>query len=239
LKEVIIGDVRLIHGNSIDILPTLGECADLIVTDPPYKLSSGGAAPPGSIAEWHLAEDYNNDGSLVTCDIDWPDFMPLLYGAMRGDSHCYTMCNNRHVQGMLNAAEAAGLRFHNLCVWDKGACTPNRWYMKGCEFTGFFFKGKAKHINDCGAQQLVYCPNENYGGHPTVKSVQLMKFYIENSSKDGETVLDPFCGVGSTLMAAAMSGRKAIGIELEKKWFDLAVRRVSDFYDKPRQISMF
>lgn len=211
----------------------------MVFTDPPYKLTSGGAAPAGSIAEWQLAEDYSNDGSLVKCDIDWSDFMPLLYKSMRGDSHCYTMCNNRHVANMLNAAKSADLRFHNLCVWDKGDCTPNRWYMKNCEFLGFFFKGKAKWINNMSSQQLIYCPQENYDKHPTTKPTALCEFYIRNSSQDGQTVLDPFMGVASTGIAALRAGRKFIGIELEEKWFNASVKRVQNFYNNPQQIQMF
>lgn len=238
MKKVIIGDATLIHGDCLVEIPKLGECADLIVCDPPYKLSSGGAAPSGSIAEWHLAEDYNNDGSLVECNVDWPDFMTMFYNAMIGDSHCYAMANNRHVRGMLNAAELAKFRFHNLLTWDKGVCTPNRWYMKNCEFVGFFYKGKAKWINDMSSNQLIYCPQENYMKHPCSKPTALMEYLILNSSKEGETVLDPFMGVASTGIAALKSGRKFIGCEISDKWFAASVKRIEDFYNRPQQIQM-
>lgn len=236
MNKVIIGDAVLYHGDSIKILPELGECADMVFTDPPYLLTSGGN---GDYVDWQISHDYDNTGAVVTCDIDWKDFMPLLFKSMRGDSHCYTMCNNRHVKEMIIQAEECGLRQHNLCVWDKGSCTPNRWYMKNIEFIGMFFKGKAKFINNCSSQQLIYCPQENYGGHPTTKPTALCEFYIRNSSNEGQTVLDPFMGVGSTGLAALKSGRKFIGIELEKKWFDKSVKRLEDFYNKPQQISMF
>lgn len=239
MNKIVIGDATLYHGDTMEILPTLGEIADLIVCDPPYKLTSGGAAPHGSIAEWQLAEDYNNDGSLVECNVDWPDFMPLFYNSMRGDSHCYAMANNRHVQGMLNAAEKAEFRFHNLLTWDKGDCTPNRFYMKNTEFIGFFYKGKAKWINNMSSQQLIFCPQENYMKHPTSKPTLLMEYLIRNSSQEKETVLDPFMGVCSTGLAALRSGRKFIGIEISDKWFAASVRRIEDYYNKPQQIAMF
>lgn len=234
-KEVIIGDARLIHGDSMEVMPRLGECADMVFTDPPYKLTSGGN---GEYVEWQIAHDYENTGDVVTCNIDWPDFMPLLFKAMRGNSHCYTMCNNRHVEDMLKAARESGLRFHNLLTWDKGSCTPNRFYMKNSEFVGFFFKGKAKYINDCSSQQLIYCPQENYGNHPTTKPTALCEYYVRNSSNEGQTVVDPFMGVGSTAIACLKAGRKFIGVEIEEKWFDLAVKRVRDFQSMPRQLSM-
>lgn len=236
IRKEVIGDATLYCGDTMEILPTLGECADMVLTDPPYLLTSGGN---GEYADWQLAHDYKNDGKVVECDIDWPDFMPLIFNAMRGDSHCYTMANNRHVQAMLVEAEKAGLRFHNLLPWDKQSCTPNRWYMKNCEFTGFFFKGKAKFINNCSSQQNISCPQENYGGHPTTKPSLLMEFYIRNSSEEGQVVLDPFMGVCSTGIAAVRSGRKFIGIELEQKWFDISCKRIEDYYNKPQQLGMF
>jgi len=232
-REEIIGDCRLILGNAIEILPELGECADIVLTDPPYLLTSGGN---GEYADWQLARDYDNSGKIVDCEIDWPDFMPLLFKAMRGDSHCYTMCNNRHVQAMLNSAEKAGFRFHNLLAWDKMSCTPNRWYMKNMEFVGMFYKGKAKFINNCSNQQLMACPQENYGEHPTTKPTALMAYYIKNSSAHGETVLDPFMGVASTGVAAVRTGRKFIGVELDQKYFDASCRRIEAAHN---QIDLF
>jgi DNA modification methylase len=226
-RKETIGDATLYLANSIELLPSLGECADLVVTDPPYKLESGGNTT-GEMKGKFAVGTYDNSGSIVACDIDWPDFMPLLFDALRGDAHAYVMANNRHVQAMLNAADDSGFRFHNLLVWDKGNATPNRWFMKNCEFTGFFFKGKAKYVNDCGAKQLLYVPQEPYGNHPTPKPVMLMRHYIEQSSKPGQVVLDPFMGVGSTGVAALRSGRKFIGVELDESFFDLACRRIEN-----------
>jgi len=221
-----IGEATLYLGDALKILPTLGECADLVVTDPPYLLESGGNTT-GEMQGKFAKDRYDNTGGIVACDIDWPDFMPMLYGSMRGDAHAYVMCNNRHVQYMLAEAEVSGFRFHNLLVWDKGNATPNRWFMKNCEFTGLFFKGKAKYVNDCGAKQLLYVPQEPYGDHPTPKPVMLMRHYIEQSTTPGQTVIDPFMGVGATGVAAVKTGRKFIGIELDEKHFDKACERIS------------
>lgn len=228
--DITIGNCRLILGDMREVLPNLGECADLVCTDPPYTLTSGGCPPStGQRMSGKFNNDkYNNDGNIVECNIDWSEFMPLLYKALRGDSHAYVMSNNRHVGNMLNSAAAAGFRFHNLLVWDKGTATPNRWYMKNCEYTGFFYKGAAKYINDCGARQLLYVPQEPYGEHPTPKPVKLMRHYIEQSTTAGETVLDPFMGSGAAAAACVLSGRRFVGIEYEQRWFDVACARVTE-----------
>jgi site-specific DNA-methyltransferase (adenine-specific) len=132
---------------------------------------------------------------------------------------------------MLVAAEKAGFDFHNMLVWDKGTATPNRWYMKNCEFTGFFYKKPARAIADCGAKQLISCPQVDVTDHPTEKPVPLMRHYIEQSSARGDIVLDPFMGSGSTGVAAVQSGRRFIGIEKDERFFNMAVRRILDAVD--------
>ena len=91
-----------------------------------------------------------------------------------------------------------------------------------------FFKGKAKFINDCGCKQLIYSPQENYGWHPTTKPVSLMEYFIRNSSVKGQTVIDPFMGVGSTAVACKKNNRNFIGIEIEQKYFDIACKRIEE-----------
>ena len=143
------------------------------------------------------------------------------------------MVNNRYVARVENAALDAGFSFHNWLVWDKSTGTPNRWYMKNCEFTLFVFRGAAKYINDCGSRQLVMCPNVTYGEHETQKPVALMEHYIRNSTNPGQIVIDPFMGSGTTGVACVKLGRKFIGIELEPRYFDIACRRIEQACAQP------
>lgn len=227
MQTLEIGPCKLYHGDALEILPKVR--AHLIVTDPPYKLTSGG--PDGEMGGCFSRTEYDNKGGIVDCDIDWPDFMPLCFNALYGPAHAYFMANNRHVQGMLNAAESAGFHFHNLLVWDKISATPNRWYMKNCEFVGFFKKGQAFFINDCSAKQLISCPQVDVSDHPTEKPVALMQYYIEQSSVRGQIVLDPFMGSGSTGVAAVQSGMQFIGIEKDEDHFKTAAKRIKFAYE--------
>lgn len=221
----------LIHDDTLTILPRMvaqGFRADVIVTDPPYLLESGGCTE-GGLHERFGADpesEYGNSGALFDDVPDWAEFMPILYAALADNAHAYVMANNRNVQAMLNAAQAAGFRFHNLLVWDKITATPNRWYMKNCEFTALLFKGKAFHINDCGAKQLIRCPQVDQSAHPTEKPVPLFQHYIENSTRPGALVLDPFMGSGSCGVAALRSGRQFVGIEKAQRWYDVAAGRI-------------
>lgn len=67
-----------------------------------------------------------------------------------------------------------------------------------------------------------------YGKHPTQKPVQLMEFFIKVLTNEGETVLDPFMGSGSTGVVAKKNNRNFIGIEIDKNYFRIATRRIQD-----------
>lgn len=231
------------HGDSLKLLPDIR--ADLILTDPPYPLTSGGNTTPceGSVRMRGIfdGEKYDNGGNLFKDMPKWAEFMPLLYGALNTPGHCYTMAEARNVLPMLAEAEAAGFLFHNLLNWRKGTCTPNRWYMKDTEYIGFFFKGAAFNISNCSSKQSADVPHrdesQNFAqpnddgeliGHPTEKPVMLMRHYISNSTRLGQTVLDPFMGSGSTGVAAILEGRKFIGIDKDGAYFDIARQRMDE-----------
>jgi len=230
LRKETIGDAVLYLGDTIKILPTL-EPVDMIFTDPPYKLTSGGNSGGMSGGKFDR-KAYNNNGKIVTCDIDWPDFMPLLAAIMKNPSHCYIMSNHRHLGDLIFNAKKNGIYQHNILVWDKGAGTQNRWYMSNCEYTFFGSVGKAFQLDDCGSMSCVRIPLLKNTPHPTTKPIELIKLYIKNSSKRGQTVLDSFMGSGSTGEAALLLGRKFIGIEIEEKWFDLSCRNLEAFAKK-------
>lgn len=133
-----------------------------------------------------------------------------------------------NMREMLNAAYDAGFKLHNILVWEKNNCTPSQFYMKNCEYILFLRKGKAKWINNIGSSKTVHHFDNIIGNkqHPTEKPVDLMKFYIENSTNLGDIVLDPFMGSGSTGIACVETGRDFIGIELDSEYFSTAQKRI-------------
>ncbi|WP_318557324.1 site-specific DNA-methyltransferase [Geobacter anodireducens] len=81
-----------------------------------------------------------------------------------------------------------------------------------------------------------FMPGET-GLHPTQKPIKLMQALIELATQEGQIVLDPFCGSGTTLVAAKNTGRKYIGFELNPEYFKIAEHRLNDNYKK--QASLF
>lgn len=220
-----IGPVLLIHGDARDVLPELEEKADLLCTDVPYKLTSGGNATQVMSGKFSK-EEYDNSGDLMET-VKWSEIGGPCFRACKPDADAYVMTNDKNQLAAQQGFQGSGWKFHNMLVWGKGSATRNRWYMKNLEFTIYLWKGEARVINNPGSKQLFLCRGPKDAIHPTQKPVELMLQYIENSTDPGGLVLDPFAGSGTTLMAAMYSGRRAIGIEIDEEHFNNAARRLS------------
>lgn len=224
--------IDLHYSDCMTVLPKLLGVADLVLTDPPYRLTTGGCGD----AKYEGYEKmngcfnigkYQNNGKIVECDLSFSDWMPLVYAACAKDADAYMMANDKNINDLINQALLAGFRLHNLLVWDKRNATPNRWYMKNCEFVFYGWKGRARPINDKSAKQIICCPQIDESSHPTEKPVTLMEHYIRNSTEPGATVLDPFMGSGTTGVACVRSGRNFIGIEKKLEHYKTAQRRIA------------
>lgn len=212
---------------------------DLAVYDPPYKVISGGSNDKEG-GEWSRPSGMltKNDGKIFEHNKIEPEvYLPEVHRVLKEDAHMYMMINGLGlIEGdMLNRVRALGFKIHNLLVWRKNNATPNRWYMKDLEFTIFARKGKAFSINNKGSRSSdtafdhpLDWDNVRPGqkAHPTEKPVDLMRTYIENSSQEGDLVIDPFMGAGSTGVACQITGRSFIGIELDPEYFLAAQERL-------------
>lgn len=150
------------------------------------------------------------------------------------------MVNARNLKELQTEAEKVGFVFQNLLVWRKQNATPNKYYMNQLEFILMLRKGAAKNVNDMGMSNCLTCPNimgkGGKGHHPTEKPVALMEQLIRQSTDEGDIVLDPFAGGGSTLIAAKRLKRHYIGFEIDKQYYDIACNRL---YNEPQQTAMF
>lgn len=229
-----IGPVRLILGDASDLARDHEGAADLIVSDPPYLLTSGGRAKPvAGTGRSHkimrgvfCPQTYDNSGALMEVP-GWDEIARVMSVISRKDCDAYVMGNAKNVFLCHPAMIAAGWKFHNLLPWDKVFATPNRYYMQHFEFALYMWKGKARTLNDCGQKQghTERPPRKGPGKvHDTQKPVNLLRRWVANSSDPGDLVIDPYAGSGSALIAAAAEGRRAIGFEKSEKNFRNACR---------------
>lgn len=215
----------LYNDDCLNILPTLESgSVDLVVTDCPYKIIPGGCT--GRFRPYHV-DGFRTGKLFEHNELVFSQWLPEVYRVLKAGTHCYVMINGRNLKDLQVAAENAGFVFQNLLVWDKVSKVSNWFYMLQTEFILMLAKYPARRINHQNTPNLLHV-NNIIGKqlHPTEKPVALMEILIDNSSTAGDIVLDPFMGVGSTILAAKLLGRKYIGIEIEKGFFDNAEARI-------------
>tara|TARA_R110000744_G_C19135175_1_gene537517 strand:- start:53 stop:727 length:675 start_codon:yes stop_codon:yes gene_type:complete len=218
---------ELYLGDCLEVMKDIPDgSVDMVLTDPPYRVISGG----NSSAQRPMGMLSANDGKIFKHnDISFSDYLPEFYRVMASRSHLYLMVNLINLETAMRCVREAGFKVHNLLVWHKNNVTPNRWYMKNVEYVIFARKGKAKSISNPSSKTCHSFDNVKLGRlHPTQKPVELMQYYIENSSEVGDTVLDPFMGSGTTGVATKNLNRKFIGIELDEMYFNIAKDRIDD-----------
>lgn len=107
-----------------------------------------------------------------------------------------------------------------------------RAYMSQFEYILMFRKGEFKQVNDCSISDIISVPNvkpkDRNGNnlHDTPKPIRLMEILIQQSSNKKDLVLDPFMGIGSTAIACIRTDRKYYGFEIDKKYYDISVKRL-------------
>jgi len=221
---------KIYNDNSLKILQKLpNESVDLIVTDPPYKMTPrGNTGTTGGM----LLKDINKKGKVFdNNDINISEWLPECFRILKESSHIYIMTNHINLYEYLTTIKDTGFHFVKSLIWNKGNKIMSPYYMSQFEYILFCRKGSAKKINNCGTSDIIDIPNkkEKKDGknlHDTEKPIELMKILIENSTKENDIVLDPFMGIGSTVLACKNSNRKSIGIEINKQYFDIAKQRI-------------
>ena len=199
---VTIGDATLMHGDCLEILPTLDK-VDAVVTDPPYGLGerwSGGTwgANPmyADAKQWDVAVSQQTINSLID-----KAAASIIWGG-----NYYAMPPSR--------------------CWLSWRKSSQMETMADFELAWTSLDRPAKEILE----------NRNPDGkrdHPTQKPIRVMEWtlgFVENA----ECILDPFMGSGTTGVACANLGRKFIGIEIERKYFDIACERIDAAYAQGR-----
>ncbi len=223
--------MQLICANCMDYFSEIQDNSiDLLITDPPYKVTTrGNAGNTGGM----LQERIFNDGNVFAYNsTDCKEYAPEFYRVLKDGGHCYIMTNHKNLIHMLNTFEQNGFHFIKSLIWDKGNKVMGQYYMSAFEYILFFRKGKGVRINNCGTSDILSVKNVKTKGkdgknlHNTEKPVELMQIFVENSSKENEIVLDPFMGIGTTGIACKNTNRKFIGIEIDSNYYDIAKSRL-------------
>lgn len=205
---------------------------DLAIIDPPYKLNktTGGLSNSGFSDRWQGNIKGSNKYVFENNNISFEDWLPKVYRVLKENSHCYIWVNDKNLSDLQKAAEKVGFKLHNILVWKKNNLTPNRWYMKNCEFILFLYKGKAKSIKNMSCSQFFECKNKLGRDklHPTEKPIQILEELILNSSEENDFVLDCFMGSGSTGVACLRTKRNFLGFEIDENYYNIATKNLRE-----------
>lgn len=230
----ILGNHRLACGDCTDAHTVTavmaGNNPHLMVTDPPY-----GVNYDPSWRDKRLEAMPNRSIGIVENDnqANWQDAWALFTG------------NVAYVWHSLGALQATVLASLEACdfvarshiIWVKNHFAIGRGdyhiHHEPCWYA--VRKGETSHWNGDRTQSTVWQipkSQKNETGHSTQKPIECMKRPIENNSKIGEYVYDPFSGSGTTIIASEMTGRKCIAIEINPAYVDMTIKRWQDFTGK-------
>jgi DNA modification methylase len=205
-QQVIQGDCKVV----LQTLPS--ESVDFVLTDPPYfvryKDRSGRS----------IANDDHPESVLGAFND--------VYRVLKPNTFCVSFYGWNSVAACFEAWKRAGFTAVGHIIWQKSYSSRRGFLNARHEQAYVLVKGHPAKP----AQPLDDVRPWEYSGnvaHPTEKAVSVLQPLIRSFSRPGDLVLDPFSGSGSTLVAAALSGRRYFGIDLEAKYVDLARRRLA------------
>jgi site-specific DNA-methyltransferase (adenine-specific) len=237
--------IVIYHGDCRNVLPLLPAASvNLFLLDPPYGLKYN---DDDLAARWEFAV------GLAPSHAGPPDRRPILQDDPAGweplmrawlaqikrlahpDCCCCCCCGGGGPSPIFARLtlmmDEPPLEFCQAVVWDKGGLGMGWRYRRNYEFVLVaqirgrklpWYDDTDKVANVVRLNKIIPSADQ----HPTVKPVQLMEKFIQLHTKPGDLVLDPFMGSGTTLRAAKNLGRRAIGIELDRRWCDLAIERL-------------
>jgi site-specific DNA-methyltransferase (adenine-specific)/modification methylase len=208
-----IGRATLYLGDCRDILPTLGK-VDAVVTDPPYGVSGGsGTLGKASLKTKYEACGWSDDAAYIA-DTCVPAVALALNLAKRG-----AITPGAPNAWLYPAPNDLG------AFYQPAATGMSKWGR--CTVQPVLFYGKDPRAG-LTIQPIHYVLTERAEdcGHPCPKPLGAMRWLVSRASLDGEAILDPFMGSGTTGVAAVQMGRDFIGIEREPKYFEIACRRI-------------
>jgi site-specific DNA-methyltransferase (adenine-specific) len=197
------GGITILHGDAREIVPSLK--ADVLVTDPPYGVKFSGKVTK------HTAS--GSGGYTIQDDADiGPEVvrvaLPLV---VRGA----VFSGNRNLMAYPLPADIG-------CVFCPSGAGVGPWGFVG--FHPVLFYGKRP--GSCQPTSIQSFDTVEKLGHPCPKPIRWMRWIVALTSLHGETILDPFAGSGTTLRAAMDLGRRAVGIEIEERYCEIAASRL-------------
>lgn len=231
------------------------ESVDLAFADPPYFLSNGGiTCQAGKMVSVNKGKWDKSPG--IAAMHEWnKEWLEACRKCLTKDGTIWVSGTNHVIYSVGFAMQELGFKILNHVTWVKPNPPPNlscRYFTHASEEIIWAAKSdKSRHVfnydemkaDNSGKQMKsvweIYPPSngeKKYGKHPTQKPVALLDRIIRASSNEGDIVMDPFLGSGTTAIAALRLGRKFIGFEVEDEYIRIAKKRIEDESPLFRQV---
>jgi len=207
----------IVCGDCREVLPLLGP-VDLVLTDPPYGINTKSDGD-GKLSPW---------ADLCNSSLWYELWIAACRARLTASGALWSFLNWRSMVTFQKASCGIAWPITSLLVWDKECIGPggHQGLRPSYEMVALFanpdFSLDDRSIPDIRRSKWAsFKPS----GHPAEKPLALVKWLAEISG--GETILDPFAGSGTTLVAAKALGRRAIGIEIEERYCEISARRLA------------
>ena len=237
---------ELLHGDCLKLLPTMAEnSVDVVWTDPPYFLSNGGqTCKNGKRAKvnkgtWDESKGLQQDHEFHTA------WLSGCRRVLKPNGSIWVTATHHTLFSIGYAMQSLGFKILNLVTWEKPNPPPNlacRYFTHSTEQIIWAARDeKSKHLfnyadmrAENGGKQMKTVwrfpappkAEKAHGSHPTQKPLALVSRCLRASTSPGDAVLDPFCGSGTTGVAAVSLGRRFIGIESDLEHYGVAQARM-------------
>ena len=204
--------IKLIQGDCLEYLKSLDDNSiDVVVTDPPYGIGEA-AGKNKSRGKLAISQDYGNK--------DWDDKRPSneIFKEMLRVSKNQVIFGGNYFSDLLPPSSC-------WLVWDK---VNGKSDFADCELAWTSYKTAVRYFKYRWSGMLQgNMSKKEKRVHPTQKPLPLMEWVIKNYTKEGDKILDPFMGSGTTGVACVNFNREFIGVEKEEQFFSAAQKRIS------------
>jgi site-specific DNA-methyltransferase (adenine-specific) len=238
--------IRLYQGDSLDLLPKIPESSvDLIFADPPYFLSNGGiTCQNGKMVSVHKGDWDKSQGPAANHEFNRA-WLAACQRVLKPNGSIWVSGTAHVIHSVGFAMQQLGFKLLNDISWVKPNPPPNlscRYFTHATETIIWAAKDKKsrhtfnyklmKETNRGKQMKSVWeiKPPETwekkFGKHPTQKPLALLERIILSASNEGDLILDPFSGSGTTIVAALNHSRHGIGIEIDAKYHATAMKRL-------------
>lgn len=243
-----IGTATIYHGDCRDLLPSLGT-AQAVLTDPPYGMTDASWDSAPHIADMWRTLKADREDAVFILTASQPFTSRVVVG--NEDAFRVEWIWEKNAGSNFGTVKVQPMKEHeSVLVFSR----KPPFYSPIMEDRAPSGAARVKTVVNYDSQPEAYSgitgkaasmrPTQRYprsiqkfnrerGLHPNQKPVALMEYFIRTYTRPGDTILDPYMGSGSTGVACANLGRKFVGVELDRKYFEVARDRITETANRP------